>query len=279
MILRKFVVPMLLSLTMICITPLSDVNSDTFYTSTAVKASESCTNYCVKKIVVCPGDIIKDTGSCPSSSDKNAVSLNKKNVNLFVGNSVKLKLNGATESVKWKSTDKSIAKVNKNGKVTAVSAGVAKIKAISAGKTYKCKVTVSNANTSDSNQIYDSMIAYKKKYPEGTPWTNSNYYKWNGGIYTGGYGCAGFAFMLSDAAFGTKKARVIYDLSNIENTIRVGDIIRVNNDSHSVIVLKVKSDCVQVAEGNYNSSVHWGREISYNEIKSNGTYYLTRYDS
>lgn len=254
MILKKFFLSSLLVI-IFCTTPVLNIGSITFFTSCT-------TTQCA---------VVQQT------SKDISVSLNKTSVNLDIGKTIKLKLNGTTESIKWKSANKNIASVNQKGKVKAISKGKTVIKAITSQKTYKCKLIVSNP--SEKKFIYNSIIAYKKTYPEGTSWTNSNYYKWNGGVYTGGYGCAGFAFMLSDAAFGTKKAHVIYDLNNIQNTIRVGDIIRVNYDSHSVIVLKKYTDCVEVAEGNYNSSVHWGRKISYEEIKSSGTYYMTRYDN
>lgn len=121
--------------------------------------------------------------------------------------------------------------------------------------------------------VYNAMIALKSSYPEGMTWTNDNYYGWKGGYYTGGYGCAGFAFLLSDAAFGDAPSKIHTDF----NGIRQGDIIRLNYNTHSVIVLEVRSDSVIVAEGNYNSSIHWGREISYSEIKRTGSYVMTRY--
>ena len=61
------------------------------------------------------------------------------------------------------------------------------------------------------------------------------------------------------------------------NNIRVGDILRVENDTHSVIVLEVKQDSVIVAEGNYNSSIHWGRELQKADLADNGSYIMTRY--
>lgn len=119
-----------------------------------------------------------------------------------------------------------------------------------------------------------AMLAMEKQYPEGTPFNNSNFYQWKGGIFSVGYGCAGFAFMLSDAAFGSLPARKYYDY----NKIRVGDILRLNNDGHSVIVLYVNSDSVTVAEGNYNGKVHWRREISMATIRNGQTTYaMTRY--
>ncbi len=129
-----------------------------------------------------------------------------------------------------------------------------------------------NSNTQAAGGIYDAMIAQKAKFPEGMHWDNGNFYAWHGGIYSGGYGCAGFAFALSDAAFGNAPARMHYD----PNAIKVGDIVRMNNDTHSVIVLEVNSDHVVVAEGNYNSSVHWGRKISKAEL-AGLTNVITRY--
>ena len=101
---------------------------------------------------------------------------------------------------------------------------------------------------------------------------NDNSYAWKGGIYSEGYGCAGFAFMLSDAAFGELPARQT-DVSNP----KVGDILRINNDSHSVVILEVRDDCVVVAEGNFNESVYWGREIPLSVVNAPGTYIITRY--
>ncbi len=130
-----------------------------------------------------------------------------------------------------------------------------------------------NAQTAAADGgIYQAMIAQKAVFPEGMHWDNSNFYAWHGGIYAGGYGCAGFAFALSDAAFGSAPARMHYD----PNAIKVGDIVRMNNDTHSVIVLEVNSDHVVVAEGNYNSSVHWGRKISKAEL-ARLTNVITRY--
>ena len=140
-------------------------------------------------------------------------------------------------------------------------------------------VTTTNAPSSvpglDEKSIYNAMIAFKSQYPEGTPWTNDNSYVWNGGIYKTGYGCAGFAFMLSDAAFGKLPARKIVS-ANVSD-IRVGDILRINNDSHSVIVLQITDEGVVLAEGNYNRSVHWGRKLTWAETKNTLTYIMTRY--
>lgn len=128
------------------------------------------------------------------------------------------------------------------------------------------------ASTAES-QVYEIIMAQKAVFPEGMHWTNDNYYGWKGGTYTGGFGCAGFAFAVSDAAFGDVRAKIHKDYSNI----RVGDILRVENDTHSVIVLEVRENSVIVAEGNYNSSIHWGREIPKARLIDPSSYIMTRY--
>lgn len=130
-----------------------------------------------------------------------------------------------------------------------------------------------NTQAAAGGSIYDAMIAQKAVFPEGMRWDNNNFYAWHGGIYSGGYGCAGFAFALSDAAFGSAPARMHYD----PGAVKVGDILRMNNDTHSVIVLEVNSDHVIIAEGNYNSSVHWGRRISKAELAASTNNVITRY--
>lgn len=123
------------------------------------------------------------------------------------------------------------------------------------------------------DEIFATLVSFMSTYPEGTPFTNNDYRPFNGGHYRGGYGCAGFSFMLSDAVFGTLPARIVYSMNNI----RVGDIVRLANNTHSVIVLDVDSSGITVAEGNYNNTVHWGRYISFNDLSSNFTYVMTRY--
>lgn len=121
--------------------------------------------------------------------------------------------------------------------------------------------------------VYDKLISMKEEYPEGMKWTNENSYSWNGGMYGWGCGCAAFSFTLSDSVFGDLCARKHTDYSHV----KVGDIVRVNNDTHSVIVLKKKGSIITVAEGNYNSSIHWGRTIDLSKASSGFTYVLTRY--
>ena len=204
-------------------------------------------------------------------------SLNKTKLSLKEGRSYSLKLNG-TSVKSFKSSNPRVASVNRSGKVTAKKAGNATIICTAKNrKTYRCRVTVSGSSSSKGklteSRVYRKIIAQKDTYKEGRRWTNKNYYDWKGGIYDRGYGCAGFAFLLSDAAFGDLPARKHRNFSKI----KVGDIVRLEHDRHSVIVLKKEADGVIVAEGNYDDSIHWGRKLSYSEIRKTGTYVFTRY--
>ena len=131
----------------------------------------------------------------------------------------------------------------------------------------------------DETRIYNAIISLKTKYPQGYPWTNGNEYVWGASVAMGlgygkytGRGCVAFAMLASDAAFGNIPAYQFEDKSKI----RVGDILRVNNNSHSVIVLKKNGGTkYTIAEGNFNSSVNWGRVIDINNTGFN--YGITRY--
>ncbi len=144
-------------------------------------------------------------------------------------------------------------------------------------------------------EVYEAMIALKdrEEYKEGTPWTDDEpysdtkgYYRWKGGLLGGvnivAVGCVAFAFILSDEAFGALPARMYAEGSFTFEDIKVGDILRVNNDTHTVIVLEVNDAGVVVAEGNISTGdhqgrVHWGRAISKEVVMSNTSHYITRY--
>ena len=144
-------------------------------------------------------------------------------------------------------------------------------------------------------QVYASMIALKDRdeYKEGTIWTDDEpysdskgYYRWKGGLLGGknivAVGCVAFAFILSDEAFGSLPARMYANGEFAFEDIKAGDILRVSNDTHTVIVLEVNEAGVVVAEGNistgdHKGKIHWGRAISKQEVMSNISHYITRY--
>ena len=110
----------------------------------------------------------------------------------------------------------------------------------------------------DENVVYERIMQRKNMdgYREGTPWNNSNIYV-NTVEYAGylpGYftGTACYAFMMDMMEYASNYEYPIYI---------VGDGVRVNNNSHSVVVIETNGSVITVAEGNYNSTVHWGRKI------------------
>ncbi len=122
-----------------------------------------------------------------------------------------------------------------------------------------------------------TILSLKKDYPEGMRWTNENSYVWGKDVAQSlgystltGMGCHGFAMIASDAVYGNIPAYKYEDKARI----RVGDILRIKNDTHSVIVLSIDGKKITVAEGNYNSSIHWGRELDLD--KCGFVYGLTR---
>lgn len=247
-------------------------------------------------------------GSVRPAQAAGKVKLSKTSLKLVAGTKKQLKVkNKKGRKVTWKSSKKKIASVSKKGKIKAKKAGRARITAtVSMGKGKKkklvCKLTVLPKSTTDDKdsvadnsgeenpssvtvspeeltpeKIYSKMIALKDKYPDGTKWDGNSSYDWNGGIYKGGAGCMGFAFMLSDAAFGRLPARKLTFSQISLGDIRVGDIVRYLNDTHGVVILEKKENSFLVAEGNFNKSVHWGREVSFAEIQESGSYVITRY--
>lgn len=125
----------------------------------------------------------------------------------------------------------------------------------------------------NSETVYNAMIALKDEYPNGMSWTNDDFYAWDAGIYSGGYGCVAFAFILSDAAFDGLPARCYTTFD--PSTVRVGDILR--NWGHSYIVLEIHEDYFVIAEGNINESILWGREIGFDKVADGFEEHLTRY--
>ena len=138
-------------------------------------------------------------------------------------------------------------------------------------------------------EAYEAMAALKEKYPEGMTWTNfepygskgklGSAYSWKGGPIYGAksaVGCMAFAFILSDNAFGNLPARAIEKGKFTFEDVKVGDILRVQGNSHSVIVLQKSAGGVTVAEGNYKKTVHWGRAMSASAVED-ADFIITRY--
>lgn len=90
---------------------------------------------------------------------KKKVKLNSSKKTLLKGKKFQLKLKNNRKKIKWSSSKKSVATVNKTGKVTAKKTGKAIITAKVGKKKYKCKITVENPKISST-----AMTVYQGEY-------------------------------------------------------------------------------------------------------------------
>jgi hypothetical protein len=140
---------------------------------------------------------------------------------------------------------------------------------------------------SEEQAVYQKLLAMKSQYPDGRQFDNNTPYSLQSNPYTWEAarqrtaGCAAFAAILSDAAFGTSGS--VKEFANVRDA-RAGDVLRyyAGSNQHSVIVLRRLSDSVEVAEANVVGSdrigrVKWGRTISFTELQNNQIYFYTRY--
>ncbi|MBO4459207.1 MAG: S-layer homology domain-containing protein [Clostridiales bacterium] len=93
---------------------------------------------------------------------KGALLIDKTEDTIVCGESDTLKatLKGVTSKITWKSSDKKVASVDSNGKVTAKMAGTAKITASAAGKTVSCDVTVLYKDVSNAKDFWFNPTNY-----------------------------------------------------------------------------------------------------------------------
>lgn len=114
------------------------------------------------------------TGSA-EKGNKNA-KLNKTSLTLGQGDTYKLKVSGNNTSATWSTSDKSIATVDKNGKVTTKKAGKAVITAKCGSRKLTCTVNVKKRTISEKS-ISLKQGASKTLYvnPDGkVKWSSSN---------------------------------------------------------------------------------------------------------
>lgn len=138
--------------------------------------------------------------------------------------------------------------------------------------------TLANGQPITQENVYNIIIALKSQYPDGTFYDNSVKYT-SDALYEIGGGCHGFALMCSDAAFGKLPAS---DKHSNFDLIKVGDLVRVANNTHTVVVLEKRADSIIVAEANVvinggKGSVMWGREMSRAELAGGNFQVTTRY--
>ena len=91
--------------------------------------------------------------------------LSKSKANLTIGQELDLELKGYSGTVKWSSSNKKVAAVNKNGLVKAKKKGSTVITAKAGKKKYKCKITV-KALKVKSLKLNEETLVLKKDNKE-----------------------------------------------------------------------------------------------------------------
>jgi hypothetical protein len=112
----------------------------------------------------------------PTPAAKQVTSLSRKKVYMYVGSKQQLKVENTKKKVKWSSSKKSVVTV-KNGKLTAVGAGTAKITAKVGTKSYKCTVYVVDALSRDDFALY--LTSDGKTYTNGVDYLKDSEYSYD----------------------------------------------------------------------------------------------------
>ena len=85
----------------------------------------------------------------------------KLTINKGKTSTISVKYSGDKTKIKWSTSDKTVATVNKNGKVTAIHAGKCTISASADGRTEKCMVTVPGLSTDKITLYEGETVALK----------------------------------------------------------------------------------------------------------------------
>lgn len=123
-------------------------------------------------------DVLPNVNMVSTVEAATKTKLSKSKASMYVGNTLQLKLKGANcKKVKWSTSNKSIAKVSKSGKITALKKGNVTIAAKYKNKTYKCKIAVKSAKISEKKLVlrvgqgYDLNV---NKTSGKVKWTSKN---------------------------------------------------------------------------------------------------------
>ncbi len=137
------------------------------------------------------------------------------------------------------------------------------------------KPALTDGSSVTGENVKRLLESLKTTYPEGLRWGSERTYTWKGdGESTEVNSCEAFALQLSDEVFGSLPARRSTIIT--WSKLRPGDVLRINGDTHSVIVLDVQNSVLTVAEGNSGGTVHWGRTLNRNDV-TGATSVITRY--
>lgn len=214
-----------------------------------------------------------------------AVKLNKTKLVLEMGTTYQLEVKNTTERASWTTADKRIVKV-KNGIVTPVGIGTAKVTAKINGKKYSCKVTVADYSGMSIEQ--KEVVSYALKYV-------GNRYRYGGSSLTTGTDCSGFT-MAVYKKFGYNLFHNAYqqmkDTKSVKKkNLAAGDLIFYGSSKRScshvalyigngkVVHASTEITGIVVSDYDYRKAVGYGRVLKTatypNSTNENATRYAT----
>ena len=202
-----------------------------------------------------------------STKAEAAVKLNQKKVVLEMDKQYTLKVKGTTAKAKWSTSDKKVVKV-KNGVLTPVSVGGAKVTAKVAGKSYVCQVTVVDYTGMSVEQ--QEVVSFALQYV-------GNRYRYGGSSLTKGTDCSGFTMSVYKN-FGYELSHNAYmqmrELKNVKmKNIQPGDLIFYGSSKQScshvalyigngkVVHASTESTGIVISNYNYRKYVAVGRVL------------------
>ncbi|MBQ6256885.1 MAG: hypothetical protein IJP78_11235 [Clostridia bacterium] len=108
-------------------------------------------------------------------------------------------------------------------------------------------------------QVTQIILRFQETYPDRYLWSGED---------------TDFLQTVSDAAFGGLPTRRMEPVDY--NALRPGDILRLKNDTYSVMILEKYDSHVTVVEVWTNGRVYWGRTVNKSAVEA-GDYVMTRY--
>ena len=199
-----------------------------------------------------------------------AVKLNKKKTVLELGEGEQLKVKNTDKKVKWSSEDKSVVKVDSQGRITSTGAGSTKVTAKVGKKKYTCKVTVADYTGMSDEQ--KEVVSFALQYV-------GNKYVYGGSSLTKGTDCSGFTMSVYKE-FGYDLPHNAYDQMTAKSVkkvkmskIKPGDLIFYGSSKRScshvalyignqmVVHASTESTGITISDYQYRKYVGVGRVL------------------
>ena len=213
------------------------------------------------------------------------IKLNCTKKTIYVGDSFKLKVSGVNGKIKWISYNSNVAKVNKNGKVTGISAGKTEIHAKYKNINKKCIITVKDKDYSagikyeyveignnsfikvtNSNDV-DVCVPIRLKQIDNDGFTQKNF-KNDICVYKND---TTYYYIGSSEYSGYDSSRLTLNIEGI--TKEVKNLQRVDLSTNMYTKQEERTDMVRLETVKYYETVKYCDLIAKNDSKKDVKYY------